>query len=251
MDQYAAFDALQFDRPAEGVLRVTLDGPDRNAVRPAMHRDLAALWPVVQRDDEVRAVLFRGAGDDLSGGGSKETIDGLLNDYQTRTRVMAEARDIVHNLVNLSKPLVSTLHGRSAGAALAVALLADVSVAARSATILDRHTLLGIAAGDHAVICWPLHVGMAKAKYHLLTGTPLTGEEAERIGLVSLSVDDDAVHERALAIAKTLADSPPTAIGWTKHTLNAWYRAMEPAFEASLALEFYGFTGPEIRKILS
>ncbi len=163
---------------------------------------------------------------------------------------MGEARDLVNNVVNFSKPLVSTLHGRSAGAAIAVALLADVSVAARSAVIIDRHTKLGIAAGDHAVICWPLHVSMAKAKYHLLTGEPLTGGEAERIGLVSLCVDDDAVHEKSLSAAVNLAEAPAMATRWTKQALNAWYRSMAPAFDASLALEFYGFSGPEIREAL-
>ncbi|MEW5423335.1 enoyl-CoA hydratase/isomerase family protein [Amorphus sp. 3PC139-8] len=247
MNDYRSFDALQFDRPADGVLRVTLDAPNANAVSPAMHRDLAAFWPIADRDESVRAVLLRGAGDSLSAGGSSETLDGLVSDYATRTRVMGEARDLVNNIVGFSKPFVSTLHGRSAGAALAAALLADVSVAARSATILDRHTRLGIAAGDHAVICWPLHVSMAKAKYHLLVGEPVDGAEAERIGLVSLCVDDAEVHVRSLDVAVTLADAPPTATRWTKQSLNAWYRAMAPAFDASLALEFYGFAGPEIR----
>ena len=171
----------------------------------------------------------------------------LLDDPAARTRMMAEARDLVHGLVGMSKPLVSAIHGQAAGAALGVALLADVSVAGRSASIKDRHTRLGIAAGDHAVIAWPLHVSMAKAKYHLLTGAPLSGAEAERIGLVSLCVEDDLVQETALEVACTLADGPPMAMRWTKQTLNAWYRAMAPAFDASLALEFYGFTGPEIR----
>ena len=85
-------------------------------------------------------------------------------------------------------------------------LLADVSVVARSARIIDGHTRLGVAAGDHAAICWPLLCGMAKAKYYLLTCDTLTGEEAERIGLVSLCVDDDAVHDRALEVAVTLAE---------------------------------------------
>lgn len=250
-DRYTDFGALTFDRPAEGVLRVTLEGPDGNAVSPAMHRDLASFWPVADRDEDVKAVLFRGAGDQLSTGGSAATLDGLINDYSVRTRVMEEARELVNNIVGFSKPFVSTLHGRCAGAAIAAALLADVSVAARSATILDRHTRLGIAAGDHAAICWPLHVSMAKAKYHLLAGVPVDGEEAERIGLVSLCVPDGEVHDRSLALAESLAAAPQTAIRWTKQALNAWYKAMAPTFDASLALEFYGFAGPEIRNALA
>ena len=75
--------------------------------------------------------------------------------------------------------------------------------------------------------------------------TTLTGEEAERIGLVSLCVDATEVQERALAVAQDLAGGAQSAIRWTKHTLNHWYRLLGPAFDASLAYEFYGFGGPD------
>ena len=88
-------------------------------------------------------------------------------------------------------------------------MLADVSVVGRTARIIDGHTRLGVAAGDHAAICWPLLCGMAKAKYYLLTCETLTGEEAERIGLVSLCVDDDEVQDRALEVAAAAGGRRP------------------------------------------
>ena len=112
---------------------------------------------------------------------------------------MREARDIVYNVINCSKPIVSAVHGPAVGAGLVVAMLADVSVVGRTARIIDGHTKIGVAAGDHAAICWPLLCGMAKAKYYLLTCETLTGEEAERIGLVSMCVDDDEVHRHGAA----------------------------------------------------
>ena len=151
-------------------------------------------------------------------------------------------------MINCSKPVVSAIHGPAVGADLAVALLADISVAARTARIVDGHTRLGVAAGDHAVINWPLLCGMAKAKYYLLTCDVLTGEEAERIGLVSLAVDDDQVHDRAMEVARTLAAGSPSAVQFTKLALNNWYRAMGPSFDASLALEFYGFGLDDVRE---
>ncbi|MEZ5256743.1 MAG: enoyl-CoA hydratase-related protein [Ilumatobacteraceae bacterium] len=75
---------------------------------------------------------------------------------------------------------------------------------------------------------------MAKSKYYLLTCDTLTGEEAERIGLVSLCVDDDEVHERALAVATQLAGMAQSALRWTKHSLNHWYRQAGPAFDVPL-----------------
>ena len=137
---------------------------------------------------------------------------------------MREARDLVLNLVNFDKPVVSAIRGPAVGAGLVVALLADISVAGRTAKIIDGHTKLGVAAGDHAAICWPLLVGMAKAKYYLLTCETLSGEEAERIGLVSTCVDDDDVLPTATRLADNLAHGAQNAIRWTKHSLNHWYR---------------------------
>jgi len=189
--------------------------------------------------------IIQGAGKGFSAGGSFELLDGMIADYATRTRVMREARDIVYNVLNCSKPIVSAMHGPAVGAGLVVGILADVSVAARTARIIDGHTRLGVAAGDHAAIAWPLLCGMAKAKYYLLTCRPLTGEEAERIGLISLAVDEGEVFDTALEIATELATGAQSAIRWTKQTLNNWYRMLGPAFDASLALEFYGFGGPD------
>jgi len=244
-DPYASFPSLTFERPAAGVLRIVLDGPGLNAVDRRAHRDLAEVWLAVDRDPDTRVAVISGAGKAFSAGGSFELIDELTRDYAARTRVLREARDLVMNVINCSKPVVSAIHGPAVGAGLVAALLADISVAARSARIIDGHTRLGVAAGDHAAICWPLLCGMAKAKYYLLTCETLSGEEAERIGLVSLCVDDDQVQAKALEVAVTLAAGAQSAIRWTKHTLNHWYRMLGPAFDASLALEFYGLGGPD------
>ncbi len=244
-DRYAAFPNLRFDRPADGVLRITLDGPGLNAVDHELHRELADVWLAVDRDPDTNVALLTGAGRAFSAGGSFELLDDIIGDYAVRTRILREARDLVFNVVNCSKPIVSAIHGPAVGAGLVAALLAEVSVAARSARIIDGHTRLGVAAGDHAAVCWPLLCGMAKAKYYLLTCEPLTGEEAERIGLVSLCVDDDVVQDRALEISTSLARGAQSAIRWTKHTLNLWFRDHSSIFEASLGLEFFGFGGPD------
>jgi enoyl-CoA hydratase len=248
---YDDFPHLRFDRPAPRVLRVTLDGPGLNAVDAAVHRELAGVWVAIDRDPETNVALLQGAGKGFSSGGSFDLLDEMLDDYEARSRVMREARDLVLNVIGCSKPIVSAVHGPAVGAGLVAALLADVSVVGRDARIIDGHTRLGVAAGDHAAICWPLLCGMAKAKYYLLTCDTLTGEEAERIGLVSLCVDDDQVHATALDVATRLSEGAQPAIRFTKHTLNHWYRAQVAAFDASLAYEFYGFGGPDVREGLA
>jgi enoyl-CoA hydratase len=242
---YAPFPNLRIEGPVDGVLEIVLDAPGLNAVSPAAHRELADVWLTVDRDADTRVALIRGEGKGFSAGGSFELLQNLTTDYATRTTVMREARDLVYNVINCSKPIVSAVHGPAIGAGLVAAMLADVSVVGRTARIIDGHTKLGVAAGDHAAICWPLLCGMAKAKYYLLTCETLTGEEAERIGLVSLCVDDDVVLERAREVAASLAAGAQSALRWTKWSLNNWYRMMGPTFDASVGLEFFGFGGPD------
>jgi len=227
------------------VLRLTLDAPGLNAVDQHVHRELADVWLTIDHDAQTRVVLLQGAGRAFSSGGSFELIQSMVEDPAARLRVLKEARDLVFNLVNCSKLIVSALHGPAVGAGLAAGLLADISVAGRTARIIDGHTRLGVAAGDHAALCWPLLCGMAKAKYYLLTCETLTGEEAERIGLVSLCTDDEQVHTVALDVATRLSGGSQAALRWTKQTLNHWYRAQAAAFDASLAYEFLGFAGPD------
>lgn len=236
------FATLIFAEIEDGILEIRLQSSGRmNAADADMHGDLARVWREIDSDESVRSVLIRGTGAAFSAGGDFELIQDMIDDDRTLLRVWKEARDLVYNIINCSKPVVSAIHGPAVGAGLAVALLADVSVAARSARILDGHTRLGVAAGDHAVIIWPLLCGMAKARYHLLTNRPLDGEEAERIGLVSLCVDDDDLYSTALDVARNLAAGSPSAIRWTKYALNNWLRLAGPSFDASLALEFLGF----------
>jgi len=248
---YAELTALRFDRPSDGVLRITLDAPGLNAVSPAAHAELAEVWRAFDRDPLARVAVLQGAGKGFSAGGSFELVDSVIRDDEVRLRTMREARELVVNVIDCSKPIVSAIHGPAVGAGLVAALLADVSIVGRTARIIDGHTRLGVAAGDHAAVCWPLLCGMAKAKYLLLTCDTLTGEEAERIGLVSLCVEDDEVHARALEVAEQLAAGAQSAIRWTKHTLNHWYRSQLPAFDASLAYEFLGFGMADAREGLT
>ena len=248
-DVYARFEGLKFEPVEDGILRIVMSTPGRlNAAGPEMHRSLAEVWTEVDRDPAVRVAIITGEGTAFSAGGDLDMILDMADEFAVRIRVMREARDIVYNLINCSKPVVYAIRGPAVGAGLVVGLLADVSIASRTARLIDGHTKLGVAAGDHAAIVWPLLCGMAKAKYHLLTCEPLSGEEAERIGLVSLCVDDAELEETALSVARKLAAGSQSAIRWTKYALNNWLRAAGPIFDASLALEFMGFAGPDVRE---
>jgi enoyl-CoA hydratase len=92
---------------------------------------------------------------------------------------------------------------------------------------------------------------MAKAKYYLLTCEEMSGSEAERLGLVSLCCEEAELQAKALEVARKLAAGAQTALRWTKWSLNNWLRLAGPSFDASLALEMLGFTGPDAREGLA
>src|SRR5579875_3550274 len=139
---YDEFPSLRIESGDDGVLQVILDAPGLNSVGPQMHRDLADIWPVIDRDPDVRVVLVRGEGKAFSSGGSFDLIQETMGEFPERMRIMREARDLVLNMVNFDKPVVSAINGAAVGAGLVVALLADVSVAGRAAKIIEGHTKL-------------------------------------------------------------------------------------------------------------
>jgi enoyl-CoA hydratase len=250
-DPYARYQRLKFDRPHAKVLRITMANGRMNTTDEILHAELAEIWRDVDRDPDVNAAILTGAGNVFSAGGDFSIIQQNIDDFAARARQWKEARDIVYGVINCSKPLVSAMRGVAVGAGLVCGLLADISIAAKDCRIIDGHTRLGVAAGDHAAIVWPLLCGLAKAKYYLLLCDQILGEEAERIGLVALAVDDAELDAKAVELAARLAEGAQSAIRWTKYALNNWLRAMGPTFDTSLALEFLGFTGPEVKEGLA
>ncbi|KVD64669.1 enoyl-CoA hydratase [Burkholderia ubonensis] len=250
---YSGYEALKVRRQPHGILEIVMSGEGANKSGLAtaderMHRELADIWRDVDRDPDTRVAVIRGEGKGFSAGGDLALVEQMANDFDVRARVWREARDLVYNVINCSKPIVSAMHGPAVGAGLVAGLLADISIASKSARIIDGHTRLGVAAGDHAAIVWPLLCGMAKAKYYLLLCEPVSGEEAERIGLVSLAVDEPDLLPKAYEVAEKLSHGSQTAIRWTKYALNNWLRSAGPTFDASLALEFMGFSGPDVQE---
>src|SRR3954469_14806236 len=249
---YSAYQDLKIRRLEPGILEIVMGEEGKLAVATARaHAELARVWLDIDRDPETRVAIIRGAGKGFSAGGDMAMVEEMTKDFDATARPVAGGRGLVYNQHNSSEVVVSAIHGPAVGAGLAVALMADISIAAKNARLIDGHTRLGVAAGDHAAIIWPLLCGMAKAKYYLLTCDTVSGEEAERIGLVSLSVEEQQLQPKALEVARKLAAGPQTAIRWTKYSLNNWLRMAGPSFDASLAMEMMGFTGPEVKEGLA
>jgi enoyl-CoA hydratase len=247
--RYDRYTRLKFDRPSPRVLRITLTSPLKmGAMDAVMHREVSEIWADVDADDSVSAIIITGEGRNFSAGGDLNHEAKLPDDYALRMQAMGEARRLVNGMLDCRKPIVGAARGWAVGAGLACLILADVSIASKDAKFSDGHLKIGVAAGDHATICWPIMCGMAKAKYYLMTAETFTGEEAERMNLISLALPDEEVEARAVQIATQFANSAPAALRWTKVMLNHWMKQAAPIFEASLALEFIGFSGPEGRE---
>ena len=246
---YDDYERLRFEPRGDGVLLITIDRPERlNATDERLHSELAGVWREVAQDPDAAAVVVTGAGRAFSAGGDLEMVEQMSGDYRRVAAMAGEAAELVLSMIDCEVPIISAINGTAVGAGLAVALMADISVVGEGVRLTDGHLRLGVGAGDHAALLWPLLCGMAKAKYYLLTADFIDGPEAERIGLVSRCVPDDRVLEEALEIARRIAVGPRLAARWTKRTLNHWLRVAVPAFDASVAYEMLTFMGDDVRE---
>ncbi|WP_420466435.1 enoyl-CoA hydratase/isomerase family protein [Panacagrimonas sp.] len=244
---YEDFQFLSFEHRPNGVLVITINRPEvMNATNARLHWELTKIWQVVHDDAKTKVAVITGSGDRaFSAGGDLEWISNMVGNPKEISVVMQEAAEVVYSIMNCEKVVISAINGVAVGAGLAVAMLADISIMAEEAKITDGHVKLGVGAGDHAAIIWPLLCGMAKAKYYLLTAEFIDGKEAERIGLVSACVPRAQLMEKALSVADKLAAGSQGAIRLTKRSLNGWMNMARPIFESSLAMEMLCFLGED------
>jgi enoyl-CoA hydratase len=240
---YSRYETLLIER-ADGIATITMNRPEAfNAMTYQMHRELSRIWGDLEDDRSVKVAIITGAGRAFSAGNDLKQRDPSL---EKAAEIMTEARAIARGMVSLSKPIIAAINGVAVGGGTQVALLSDITVIGKDVKIFDGHITAGAVAGDHAALMWPLLCGMAKAKYLLYTDRPLTGEEAERIGLVSLAVDRADVLTTAREIAAGLTTKSQTALRGTKRAMNAWLQMAWPVFELSAALELNDFAGADV-----
>jgi len=246
---YRDYQHLVFERRPNGVVLITISLPEMlNATNDRLHWELTKVWLTLDADDSARVAVVTGAGRAFSAGGDLAMVEANSRDPKRLANTIREDSDIVYNMINLDKPVISAINGVAVGAGLVVALLSDISIMSETARFTDGHTKLGVVAGDHAAILWPLLCGMAKAKYYLLTSDFIDGREAERIGMVSLCVPPAELMPKAFEVADKLATGAQQAIRWTKRSLNNWLRMAGPIFDQSIALEMLTFMDGDVRE---
>jgi enoyl-CoA hydratase len=240
---YSRYEELLIEND-RGVLTVTMNRPDAfNAMTYRMHYELSVLWDDVDRDPAVKVIVLTGAGRAFSAGNDLKQKDPTP---EKAVEIMEEARRIARGMITTTKPIIAAVNGVAVGGGAQLAFLADIVIVGKDVKVFDGHISAGAVAGDHAALIWPLLCGMAKAKYLLFTDKPITGEEAERIGLASLAVERELVVETALELAHSLTKRSQYALRGTKRAINGWLQMAWPIFENSAALELLDFASGDV-----
>jgi len=246
----ADFETILIDKRSNGVALATLNRPERlNAVNGRMHTELANIARQADLDDAVKVLVITGAGRAFCAGGDFSPESDVMGGGR---RFLKEPLEIVNLMLDCSIPIISAVKGYAMGLGATVALLADVVVAGRSTSFADTHVKMGVGAGDGGQVIWPLLLGVNRAKYHLMTGERVTGQDAYDAGLVNFLVDDDDILNRALEIADQLAAGPSRAISASKMAVNQYIKMVSNlVLPYSFALEMQTFASADAAEAAS
>jgi enoyl-CoA hydratase/carnithine racemase len=242
LDKYNELSTLQVEQDGR-LLSVTLNRPESlNAVGGGMHEQLEELWALVRRDASVGGVLLKGAGRAFCAGGDVKGMAASADSERavapSTANMLIGAKTLIANMLEVEQPIVAAVHGYAMGLGATIALCSDVVIAADDAILADTHVSIGLVAGDGGAVIWPLLLPINTAKYYLMTGDRITGQEAARLGLVLRSVPADRLAAEAQAVARKLANGPSMAIRFTKTSVNKILRErMNLLLDTSLILE--------------
>lgn len=247
------FEFIALERLDGDVLKVTIDRPgsDLNAVHGRLHSELADLMNVLKREREARCIVLTGSGKAFSAGGDYGWFPTLQEDGGLE-HLRQEAKNLIWDMLDIQVPIVAAVNGHAMGLGASIALLCDVVFVAQSALLGDPHVTVGVVAGDGGTVIWPLAIGPALAKQYLLTGDPITADEAHRIGLINFVTPDEECLGRAVEFAGRIAAKAPMAVQFTKLAVNKLLKdAANAAFDVATALEIITFDSADHVEALS
>ena len=221
--------------PSAGVGLVRLNRPDaRNALNQAVRQLLAEHFDNFARDPAIRCIVITG-GDKVFAAGAdlKEIAECSAIEMHQR-----QVQKLWGAISSCMKPVIAAVNGYALGGGCELAMHADVIVAGRNAMFGQPEIKVGIMPGAGGTQRLTRAIGKFQAMKLLLTGLPISGEEAFAMGLVSEVVDDDKVQERALELARIIADMPPLATTQIKEVLLA---GQDASLDTALMLERKAF----------
>src|SRR5690606_19473452 len=219
-----------------------------NATNHVLHQGLAELFPQIDADPDVRAVVLTGNGRAFSAGGDFSYLDDLTKDDALRHQTLVHGRQIVTGMAACRIPIVAAVNGPAVGLGCSLVALCDIVYMAESAHLADPHVTVGLVAADGGPVTWPLLTSLQLAKEYALTGARIPAQRAAEIGLVNHVCPDDTVLDEALDCARKIARQPRRATEDTKRILNLQLeRAVLSTIDFALTAEDRSFTSPELR----
>jgi enoyl-CoA hydratase len=236
--EYTGYKHLLIER-REKVLRVTLNRPEqRNAIDPALDREILRILTELHDDNETNVVVLTGAGKAFSAGGDIPGMKRDLRQLEIFEKGMNNGKRILAGILDCPKPIICRLNGDAIGLGATLALFCDIVIADEKARIADPHVKVGLVAGDGGAIIWPVLIGYARAKRYLFSGDMLDGKKAEEIGLVAMAVPTDQLDATVDEWANKLSGSAGKALKWTKTSVNiALKQALNLMVDAGFAYE--------------
>lgn len=225
-----------------GIGVVTMNKPEKlNAFDEEMHSNLEQVWPILADDDDINVIILTGAGRAFSAGGDIKGMVARFGTPEGRRRALGStrhAKNLVGQILNVHKPIISAVNGDAMGLGATVALMCDISVFSETARMGDTHVRVGLVAGDGGTTIWPLLIGINRAKEFLMRGRVINGKEAAEMGIANHSAPADQVMVEAMKIAKELNSLPPLAVQWSKVSANQILKQQfNLAFDAGIAFE--------------
>ncbi|TAK60062.1 MAG: enoyl-CoA hydratase/isomerase family protein [Dehalococcoidia bacterium] len=225
---------LLFDKPADGVARLTINRPDvLNAMNMAVRDELWLALQAVRDDPDVRVALFRGAGERAFSSGADVSEFGTAPSYVESRRARAD-RDVWGLMLSIMKPLVAAIHGYAYGAGCELSLLCDIRIAADDARFGLPEVTLGYIPSAGGTQTLPRAVPPGVAREIVLSGEPIDARRALAVGLVNRVVPRAQLDDEALAVANKLASLPADAVRAAKE---AMVRGAELPLDRGLRLE--------------
>ncbi|MCH2173854.1 enoyl-CoA hydratase-related protein [Myxococcota bacterium] len=206
----------------DGILTLTLDNPEKmNANTEDMHWALSRIWDDIDADEDVRVVVFTGAGDRaFSAGGDPAHMQAMIDDPKLWRVTVREAKRLIFNMLECDTPIIARVNGHAVGFGATIALASDIIIAVEGARFGDPHINTGLVCGDGGALLWPQNIGFARAKEFLLTGELMTTQEAAAMGLINHAVPREELDTKVDELARKIAHGATRSIRLTKNVLN-------------------------------
>lgn len=211
---------IQYQKHPGGIAWITLNRPEvLNAINMAMRDEIWDILHAVRDDPEVRAVIFKGAGDKAFSAGADISEFGTAPSYVEARRARRQ-RDLWWFMMTLEKPLIAAIHGYALGAGIELPMACDIRIASEDARLGLPEVSLGYIPSAGGTQTLPRHIPPGIAMQMILTGDPIDAQTAYKYGLVQRLIPRERLYDEAESLARQIASLPPHIVALAKRSVH-------------------------------